>query len=96
MLGGKTYFFANYQGFRWPNSQTVEKTVPSAAMRLGLLTDATTGAIFNLNPTPVTFNGNTYPGTTLDPRAVGINPLMSQLWNKFEPLSNNQVAPSLV
>ncbi len=88
MLGGKTYFFANYQGFRWPNSQTVEKTVPSAAMRLGLLTDATTGAIFNLNPTPVTFNGNTYPGTTLDPRAVGINPLMSQLWSKFEPLSN--------
>ena len=24
MLGGKTYFFANYQGFRWPNSETVE------------------------------------------------------------------------
>ena len=37
LLGGKTYFFANYQGFRWPNSQTIEKTVPSAAMRLGLL-----------------------------------------------------------
>ena len=88
LLGGKTYFFANYQGFRWPNSQTIEKTVPSAAMRLGLLTDATTGTIFNLNPTAVTFNGTTYPGTTLDPRAIGINPLISQLWSKYEPLSN--------
>jgi hypothetical protein len=88
LLGGKTYFFANYQGFRWPNSQTIEKTVPSAAMRLGLLTDPTTGAIFNLNPTAVTFNGTTYAGTTLDPRAKGINPLISQLWSQHEPLSN--------
>jgi Carboxypeptidase regulatory-like domain len=88
LLGGKTYFFANYQGFRWPNSQTVEKTVPSAAMRLGLLTDANTGTIFNLNPTAVTFNGTTYPGTALDPRAIGINPLISQLWSKYEPASN--------
>src|SRR5580704_674452 len=79
LLGGKTYFFANYQGFRWPNSQTIEKTVPSAALHLGLITDAKTGTIFNLNPTPVTFNGTTYPGTALDPRAIGINPLISQL-----------------
>ncbi len=38
MLGGKTYFFANYQGFRWPNSTTVERAVPSADMRNGFLT----------------------------------------------------------
>ena len=88
LLGGKTYFFANYQGFRWPNSQTIEKTVPSAALHLGLITDAKTGTIFNLNPTPVTFNGTTYPGTALDPRAIGINPLISQLWSKYEPPSN--------
>jgi hypothetical protein len=88
MLGGKTYFFANYQGFRWPNSTTIEKTVPSAGMRLGLLTDPSTGTVFNLNPTAVTFNGNTYPGSTLDPRGLGINPLVQQLWTKFMPLSN--------
>jgi Carboxypeptidase regulatory-like domain len=29
MLGGKWYFFANYQGFRWPNSATIERAVPS-------------------------------------------------------------------
>ena len=37
VLGGKTYFFANYEGFRFPQSTTIEKAVPSAAMRLGLL-----------------------------------------------------------
>ena len=37
ILGGKTYIFANYEGFRFPNSSTIERAVPSAAMRLGLV-----------------------------------------------------------
>ena len=91
ILGGKTYFFANYQGFRWPNADTIERAVPSAAMRLGLL--QFNGQVYNLNPTPVTYNGVTYtpaqcPAGPCDPRGVGINPLVSQLWNKYMPLSN--------
>jgi hypothetical protein len=73
-LGGKTYFFANYQGFRWPNSQTIEKTVPSANLRNGIITDPSTGTLFNLK--------------TLDPRGIGIDPMVQQLWQKYEPLSN--------
>ena len=96
ILGGKTYFFANYQGFRWPNSETIEKTVPTASMRLGLIYDTKSGNYFNLNPTPVTFNGVTYqpaqcPASAnglCDPRGIGINSLVSQLWNKYEPLPN--------
>src|SRR5438270_6643452 len=30
ILGGKTYIFGNYQGFRWPNSITIERPVPTA------------------------------------------------------------------
>jgi hypothetical protein len=37
ILGGKTYIFANYEGFRFPNSVTVTKAVPSAQMKQGLL-----------------------------------------------------------
>jgi len=91
-LGGKTYFFANYQGFRWPNAGTVERAVPSAAMRLGLLTFK--GTTYNLNPVAVTYNGQTYApsncGTAgaCDPRGIGINPLVQQMWNKYMPLSN--------
>ncbi len=97
ILGGKTYFFANYEGFRFPNSTTIERTVPSAAMRLGLLQFPDSNGVtqvYNLNPTPVTYNGVTYmpaqcpAGTTCDPRQIGINPLVSQLWNQHMPLSN--------
>ena len=90
ILGGKTYFFANYEGFRYPLSQSIPRDVPSPAMRLGLLTDPTTGTVYNLNPSAVTYNGVTYPGsgTTIDPRGLGLNPLVSQIWNKYEPQSN--------
>ena len=91
ILGGKTYFFANYEGFRFPNSTTVERAVPSAAMRLGLLSFS--GTTYNLNPTPVTYNGVTYapaqcPAGPCDPRGLGINPLVQGIWNKYMPLSN--------
>jgi hypothetical protein len=79
ILGGKTYFFANYQGFRWPNSETINRNVPTASMRAGLLFFG--GTYYNLNPTAVVFNGVTYPGTTLDPRGLGINPVVQSLWS---------------
>jgi hypothetical protein len=86
ILGGKTYFFANYQGFRWPNSTTVEKAVPSDSMRQGLLFFG--GQYYNLNPVTVTFKGQNIAPSGLDPRGIGINPLISQLWNKYMPLPN--------
>jgi len=71
LLGGKTYFFFNYQGARWPNSETITKLVPSANMRLGILTDPSSGTTYNLN--------------TLDPRGIGINSFTQQLWSKYMP-----------
>ena len=77
MLGGKTYFFANYQGFRWPNATTIERAVPSAAMRAGFLTFPDAAG------NPVTYNVATF-----DPLGIGINPLVRQFWNKYMPQSN--------
>src|ERR1700689_1203251 len=88
VLGGKTYAFFNYEGFNFPNSETIVRNVPSPTLQLGLLTDDVTGALYNLNPTAVTYNGITYPGTANDPRGIGINPLVQQIWNKYEPASN--------
>src|SRR5215472_9339741 len=94
---GKTFFFANYEGYRWPNSETYERITPSASMRLGLLTFDGGATYYNLNPTPVTYNGVTYagsagcsslPGGVCDPRGIGINPLVQQLWDKYMPLPN--------
>jgi hypothetical protein len=72
VLGGKTYIFANYQGARWPNSETLDFAVPSPDMRLGILHDPS-------NP------ATTYNLNTLDPRGIGINPQIQQLWNTYMP-----------
>jgi len=90
IAGGKTYAFFNWEGFRWPgNSVTIHRDVPSPALELGLIQDPVTGTFYNLNPSSVTYNGTTYPGTTIDPRGIGINPLVQQIWSKYEPASNS-------
>jgi len=80
LAGGKTYLFFNFEGFRWPNSATVERSVPSADMRNGI----------------VTFGGSTYNLATYDDRGIGINPLVQQMWNKYMPLPNDPTCGSLL
>ena len=105
VLGGKTFFFFNYEGFRYPSAETILRNVPSPALQLGLLTDSNTGQIaYNLNNAPVTFNGVTYaanfgcaaaPGGLCDPLGLGLNPLVSQIWSKYAPASNATCSQSL-
>jgi len=80
ILGGKTYFFANYEGFRYPQSQTFEMAVPSANMRAGILN----------------FSGTNYNVATYDPRGIGIDPLVQQMWNKYEPMPNDPSCGALI
>jgi hypothetical protein len=87
ILGGKTYGFFNYEGFRFPNSATIYRNVPSPALQLGLIQDAS-GNYYNLNPYSVVYNSITYPGTSIDPRGIGIDPTIQALWSKYEPPSN--------
>ena len=101
ILGGKSFFFFNYEGFKYPFSQTIDRNVPSPALKLGLLTDTTTGLIdYNLNNAAVTYNGQTYLanyGCTgpCDPLSLGLNPVVMQIWNKYEPASNAICSQSL-
>ena len=94
--GGKTYFFFGQEYFRFPQSQIVDKTVPTAALRAGIIqiNEGGTYVPFNLNNNAVTFNGQTLApavcgGGACDPRVIGPNALISQLWNTEMPLPNN-------
>jgi len=74
ILGGKTYFFANYEGFRWPNVGTYAHSVPSPNMEAGILT------FNNSAGQPINYNIKTY-----DPRGIGIDPTIQAMWQKYEP-----------
>ncbi len=98
-LGGKTYLFGNYEGYRFPNVTTVTRNVPTALMRAGVIQVPNGSGVYqqyNLNPYPVTVNGITYQpatcgsaGAFCDPRGIGLNPVISQIWSKFMPMPND-------
>jgi hypothetical protein len=98
-LGGKTYFFFNYEGFRFPQSQVWDATVPTALMRAGVIQIDQGGMYvpYNLNPKAVTVGGVSYaPGVcpgACDPRGIGLNPIVSQIWQQFMPLPNTFSGP---
>ena len=78
VLGGKTYFFFNYEGFRYPQAETWNRNVPSAALRAGFLTDENTGQQYSL--------------AGADPSGIGLNPIVSQIWNNYMPAPNSLCA----
>ncbi|MGB6232528.1 MAG: carboxypeptidase-like regulatory domain-containing protein, partial [Candidatus Acidiferrales bacterium] len=50
-LGGSWYIFGNYEGFRYPESSSFEKSFPLPSLRAGLI--HLNGQTINLNPFPV-------------------------------------------
>lgn len=96
ILGGKTYFFFGYEGFNFPQSEIINKQVPTDTLRAGVIqiNEGGTWVPFNINPYPVTVKGITYQPAACgagacDPRGIGINNLVQTLWTKYEPEPNN-------
>ena len=77
ILGGKTYFFFNYEGFNFPQSITLQRNVPSPSLMAGEIIDPVTNKVYQLGGP-----------TGIDPLHIGLNPLVSQIWNTYEPQSN--------
>lgn len=88
-LGGKTYFYVNYEGQRYPRSGPFTALVPSATLRQGIIQERdANGNIVQYNLATSMACGST-GGSPCDPRGLGINPVVSQIWNKNEPACNN-------
>lgn len=51
ILGGSWFIFGNYEGFRWPQSETFENSYPLPSLAAGLI--HLNGQTINLNPFPV-------------------------------------------
>ncbi|MGA2268296.1 MAG: carboxypeptidase-like regulatory domain-containing protein [Bryobacteraceae bacterium] len=85
----KTYFFADYEGRRMLNRATVTRIVPTDTMKQGILRfrDAAGNLIsYNIK---TSMQCGTSGNTACDPRGIGLNPLINQMWSKYEPVGNN-------
>ena len=71
--GGRTYLFGFFEGYRYPNSETIERAVPSAGLQAGM----------------VTYGSTTYNMKAIDPRGIGLNPDVAAMWSKYEPAGND-------
>lgn len=85
----KTYFYANYEGRRLAANTQISRLVPTDTLRQGILRfrDNTGNIVsYNLaNSTRCGAAGN----SACDPRGLGLNPLVNQLWSKYEPTGND-------
>jgi hypothetical protein len=88
-FGGKTYLFAMYEGFRYPQASIYERTVPSYEyLQLGQLT-------FTGNLAGCTYNGASVGTSTCsktqltnaDPRHIGMNPTLANFYNTQLPVA---------
>lgn len=84
-LGGKTYFYINYEGQRYPRSGPITEIVPSATLRQGIIQER------DANGNIVQYNlaTSTQCSGPCDPRGIGLDPTIKTLWNKYEPACNN-------
>ncbi len=90
-LGGKTYFYFNYEGRRFPRQEIYSHSVPSASMRLGTVkfADAAGNVVsYNLNNSTQCAGPNGAGGQACDPRGLGLNPEVASIWDKYMPLPN--------
>src|ERR1041385_4618105 len=73
ILGGKTYVFAAYEGFRFPQVSTFERAYPTDAFRKGVIQVPDAAGVwqaYNLNPNPVTVTIGTPLSATSPLRTV--------------------------
>ena len=79
LFGGKTYLFANYEGFRYPAASTYYRAVPSYNYaQLGQLS-------YGSGANAVTYNAAAL--LAADPRHIGFNPTLKNFYNTQLPVA---------
>ncbi len=85
----RTYLYMNYEGRRLVASTQLSRFVPSETLKQGILRfrDAA-GNIISYDLAKSTACG-AQGNSACDPRGIGLNPLVKELWSKYEPAGND-------
>lgn len=85
----KTYFYVNWEG-RWnSNNQLVSRLVPTTTMRQGILQFRDTSGKVDQYALGTAASCGPTGKTACDPRGLGLNRLVSTIWDKYEPIGND-------
>lgn len=85
----QTYFFAHYEGRRRRDYTQVTRTVPTDTLKQGILRfrDAAGNIVsYNLKTSTQCGSAGNLP---CDPRGIGLNPLINEMWSKYMPAGND-------
>jgi hypothetical protein len=80
----KTFFFANYEGRRFPGSSQQSRIVPTDILKQGILQFADASGVvrsYNLATSTACPVSVSNPTGACDPRGLGLSPSISALWN---------------
>ncbi len=77
VIRNKTFFYANYEGRRLPQTSAVTRLVPTDSLKQGILKFVDSSGVVR------SYNVKDY-----DPRNLGIDPLVQAMWSRF-PVGND-------
>lgn len=92
-LGGairknKDFYFFNYEGRRFPQTSDVNRTVPTANLRNGILTFQDASGNIDMYNLATSMACGPAGNAACDPRGIGISPAVKQLYAE-DPVGNN-------
>ena len=84
----RTFIFGSYEGRRFPQSSTISRIVPTASLRTGTLRFRDASGIVRDYPLATSTSCGTGNTSACDPRGLGLNPVVSALWD-YMPVGND-------
>lgn len=88
ILKNKTFFFANYELNRFPQSTTFTRDIPTPSLDAGILTFKDAAGNIDTYNLKTSVACGPSGGLPCDPRGIGISPLVQQFW-ALEPSAGN-------
>ncbi|MBI3210138.1 MAG: carboxypeptidase regulatory-like domain-containing protein [Candidatus Solibacter usitatus] len=87
-LKNKTFFFANYDGRRFPNQSTITRIVPLDSLRNGTLRFRDSAGVTNAYDLRTTAACGAAGDQVCDPRGLGVSPTIAAMW-RLMPAAND-------